>query len=105
MLNLAGADTSPSKSDQHLAEERAGPGIHGLGRVLCPTVDGWKQTLSFSISHASLLLVMTVKGRNRHSGLAVTGGNWIPVGSRKEGSFPASGSSSSETPLLLWMNK
>lgn len=67
MLNLAGTYTSPSKSNNHLSEERAEPRIHDLGRALGPTTDGWKQTLSSS--HASLLLVLPGKGRNRHSGL------------------------------------
>lgn len=43
MLNLAGADASHSKSNYHLSEEKARPGIHGLGQALCTTTDGWER--------------------------------------------------------------
>lgn len=92
VLNLAGAGASHSKSNYHLSEEKAGPGIHSLGRALCAATEGWKRPSPPRTP--GLPLVMAGEGGNGHSRPEVVGQSWRTVGSGKEGSLTARGASS-----------
>lgn len=108
VLNLAGAGASHSKSNYHLSERRAGPGIHGLGRALYTTTDRWKWILSFSTTRARPATGHDWEGKKQAFGAEghppadlseEPGGS---VGSKSGVSFPARSSSSpSESSVAL----